>query len=66
MSDDRDLAFAELERAGVIERTEVIDGNNNRAYRLVGFPPGSEGARLRALFDQHIQRGGLDGRGPHS
>jgi hypothetical protein len=45
----------ELEAAGVIEPTDVVDDNGNAAYRLIGFPPGEEGLRLGALFDQHVQ-----------
>jgi hypothetical protein len=36
------------------------DANGNPAYRLLKFPPGEEGERLRALFDQHVE--GRDGR----
>jgi hypothetical protein len=59
MTDERDW-LVELEAAGVLVATELIDDNGNAAYRLVGFPPGEEGERLRALFDQHVQ--GSDGR----
>jgi hypothetical protein len=48
--------LAELERAGVISRTELVDDNGNLAWRLVGFPAGEEGVRLRALFDQFVSR----------
>jgi hypothetical protein len=53
--DERDLAFAELEAAGVIAPAGFDDANGNPAYRLLKFPPGEEGARLRALFERHIQ-----------
>jgi hypothetical protein len=56
---DRDMALAELMRAGVIAPAGFNDDNGNPAYRLLEFPSGAEGVRLRALFDRHIQ--GRDG-----
>jgi hypothetical protein len=50
----------ELEAAGVIAPAGFNDANGNPAYRLLKFPPGEEGLRLRALFDQHVQ--GRDGQ----
>ena len=52
---ERDQAFAELERAGVIEPTGSDDSNGNPMYRLLAFPSGKKGERLKALFDRHIQ-----------
>jgi hypothetical protein len=52
---ERDLAFAELEAAGVIALAGFDDANGNPAYRLLKFPSGEEGLRLRALFGQHVQ-----------
>ena len=52
---DCDLAFAELEAAGVIAPAGSDDANGNPAYRLFGFPPGENGKRLKALFDRHVQ-----------
>jgi hypothetical protein len=54
-TDPRDQAFAELEAAGVIAPTGSDDANGNPMYRLLAFPSGAEGLRLRALFDRHIQ-----------
>jgi hypothetical protein len=59
--DERDLAFAELEAAGVIAPAGFDDANGNPAYRFLKFPPGEESLRLKALLDRHIQ--GRDGRG---
>jgi hypothetical protein len=36
-------------------RAGFDDASGNPAYRLLEFPPGEEGLRLRALFDQDIQ-----------
>jgi hypothetical protein len=59
---DRDLAFAELEAAGVIAPAGFDDPNGNPAYRSLKFPSGEEGERLKALFDRRIQgRDRLDG-----
>jgi hypothetical protein len=55
VSDERDTAFAELVAAHVIELTEITDANGNRAYRLLGFPPGERGRKLQALFDWHVK-----------
>ena len=55
MTDARDTAFAELVAAKVIELTEITDANGNRAYRLLGFPPGERGRKLEAFFDRHIK-----------
>ena len=55
MTDDRDW-LVELMDAGVLVPTDSVDDNNNRIYRMAPFPPGSEGVRLRSLFDQHVQR----------
>jgi hypothetical protein len=52
---DRDLAFAELEAAAVIAPAGSDDANGNPVYRLLGFPSGENGRRLKALFDQHVQ-----------
>ena len=60
MISDRDLAFAELEAAGVIAPAGFDDANGKPASRFLKFPPGEEGLRLEALFDRHIQ--GRDGR----
>jgi hypothetical protein len=57
--DERDWR-AELEAAGVIAPAGFDDTNGNPAYRLLKFPPGAEGLRLGALFDQHVQ--GRDGQ----
>jgi hypothetical protein len=57
---DRDLAFAELERAGVISRTESTDTNGNVIWRFIGFPAGAEGEALKVVFDRYIQ--GRDGQ----
>jgi hypothetical protein len=51
----RDLAFIELEAAGIIAPAGYDDANGNPVYRLLEFPSGVEGLRLRALFDRHIQ-----------
>jgi hypothetical protein len=51
-SDARDRAFAELMSANVITFAGFNDHNGNAAYRLVGFPSGEEGLRLRGLFDR--------------
>jgi hypothetical protein len=59
VSNERDWVV-ELERAGVIAPAGFDDANGNPAYRLLKFPPGEEGLRLRALFDQHVQ--GRDGQ----
>jgi hypothetical protein len=56
----RDRAFAELERAGVIKRADFVDANGNLVYRLLGFPSGAEGVRLKALFARHVQEGKAD------
>jgi hypothetical protein len=53
--DGRDLAFAELEAAGVIAPADFEDANGNPAYRFLKFPPGEEGLRLEALFDRHYR-----------
>jgi hypothetical protein len=55
--DDRDTAFAELEAAGVIAPAGFDDANGNSVYRLLKFPLGEEGLRLRALFGRHVQGG---------
>ena len=61
-TNERDLALAELEAAGVIAPAGFNDPNGNPAYRLLKFPSGEEGERLKALFDRHIQgRDRLDG-----
>jgi hypothetical protein len=52
---ERDLAFAELEAAGVIAPAGFDDANGNPAYRLLEFPAGEEGLRLRALFGRYVQ-----------
>jgi hypothetical protein len=57
---DRDLALAELKAAGVIAPAGFDDANGNPAYRMLNFPPGKDGERLKALFDRHIQ-GRVDG-----
>jgi hypothetical protein len=57
--DERDWV-SELEAAGVIAPAGFDDANGNPAYRLLKFPPGEEGERLRALFDQQVQ--GRDGQ----
>ena len=48
-------AYTELERAGVIAPTGSDDANGNPMYRLLTFPSGKEGERLKSLFDFHIQ-----------
>jgi hypothetical protein len=53
----RDLALAELEAAGVLAPAGFNDANGNPAYRLLEFPPGDEGVRLRTLFARHVQQG---------
>jgi hypothetical protein len=60
MADDRDAAFAELEAAGVIAAAGFDDPNGNPAYRMLKFPPGEEGERLRALFDRFVTKAPLD------
>jgi hypothetical protein len=61
-TDERDRALTELQAAGVIAPAGFNDANGNPAYRLLKFPPGEEGERLKALFDRHIQgRDCLDG-----
>lgn len=55
MTDARDLALAALEAAGVIAPAGFNDANGNPAFRLLKFPPGEEGERLKALFDRHVQ-----------
>jgi hypothetical protein len=45
----------ELVAAGVIAPAGFDDANGNPAYRLLKFPPGEEGERLKALFDRHIK-----------
>jgi hypothetical protein len=55
MSNERDLAFAELTAAKVIEPAGFNDGNGNPAFRLLGFPSGERGRKLQALFDQHVK-----------
>jgi hypothetical protein len=45
----------ELIDAGVLAPAGFNDSNGNPAYRLLTFPAGEEGRRLRALFDQHVQ-----------
>jgi hypothetical protein len=55
VTDERDQAIVELVAAKVIELTDIIDGNGNRAYRMLKFPPGERGRKLQALFDRHIQ-----------
>ena len=55
MIDARDKAIAELVAAGVIALAGFNDGNGNPAYRLLGFPPGERGEKLRALFDRHVK-----------
>jgi hypothetical protein len=52
--------LVELIAAGVIAPAGFDDANGNPAYRLLKFPPGEEGERLKALFDRHIQ--GRDGQ----
>ena len=54
MTVERDLALAELEAAGVIAPAGFNDPNGNPAYRLLKFPAGEEGERLKALFDRHV------------
>jgi hypothetical protein len=46
-----------LERAAVIAPAGFDDPNGNPVYRLLGFPPGEEGERLRALFARHVRTG---------
>ena len=57
----RDLAFAKLEAAGVIARAGFDDARGLPAYRLLGFPRGKKGVRLRALFDRHVKQAESDG-----
>jgi hypothetical protein len=45
----------ELVSAGVLALAGFDDANGNPAYRLLGFPLGAEGERLKILFDRHIQ-----------
>jgi hypothetical protein len=60
VTSDRDQALAELMDAGVLVRAGFDDDNGNPAYRMLKFPPGEEGERLKALFDRHIK--GRDGQ----
>jgi hypothetical protein len=55
VTDERDLAFDELQAAGVIAPAGFDDANGNPAFKLLRFPPGAEGEKLKALFDRHIQ-----------
>jgi hypothetical protein len=59
MTSERDWRV-ELVTAGVIAPTGFNDLNGNPAYRLLRFPGGEEGLRLKALFDRHVQ--GHDGQ----
>ena len=54
MTDARDLAFAALEAAGVIAPAG-LDPNGNPVFRVLKFPSGEEGERLKALFDRYVQ-----------
>ena len=55
MTDARDKAIAKLVNAGVVALAGFNDANGNPAYRLLGFPPGERGRKLKALFDQHVK-----------
>ena len=55
MTDARDLAFAALEAAGVIAPAGLNDPNGNPVFRLLKFPSGEEGGRLKALFDRYVE-----------
>jgi hypothetical protein len=64
-TEERDRALTELQAAGVIARAGFNDANGNPAYRLLKFPPGEEGERLKALFDRHVRgRNCLDDSAP--
>jgi hypothetical protein len=64
VTDERDLALAELEAAGVLIRAG-FDDTGRHVYRMAKFPVGEEGERLKALFDKHIQgRNRLDDSAP--
>jgi hypothetical protein len=45
----------ELVKGGVIALAGFDDANGNPAYKMLGFPPGEEGVRLRALFEKHVR-----------
>ena len=51
-TEERDRALTELQSASVIAPAGFNDPNGNPAYRLLKFPPGEEGERLKALFDR--------------
>ena len=55
MTDARDLAFAALEAAGVIAPAGFNEANGNPVFRLLKFPSGEEGERLKALFDRYVE-----------
>jgi hypothetical protein len=50
----------ELIDAGVLVPADAVDANGNLVYRLLGFPSGAEGVRLKALFARHVQEGKAD------
>jgi hypothetical protein len=54
MTDARDLALAALETARVIAPAGY-DANGNPVFRVLKFPSGEEGERLKALFDRYVQ-----------
>jgi hypothetical protein len=53
-TDERDRALTELHAAGVIAPVGFDDANGNLVYRMLKFPSGEEGEKLKALFDRHI------------
>jgi hypothetical protein len=64
-TDERDRALNELQATGIIATAGFDDANGNPAYRMLKFPPGEEGDRLKVLLDRHIQgRNRLDDSAP--
>jgi hypothetical protein len=64
-TDERDRALTDLQAAGVIAPAGFNDANGNPAWRMLKFPAGTEGERLKALFDRHIAgRESLDDAAP--
>jgi len=54
----REEAYRRALEAMALERVDgviVSDSADNFRYRLLKFPPGEEGERLKALFDRCVQ-----------